>query len=241
MNKVRKSKRRLKKSVKVTGFALGVALTGITLITTIKHFQPSEMENITEDINQKEENSVSITTETIQNALYNYCDNNNINSSYIWKNIDETAYIISGDYISNERWELVDDNIFLQELVNLNYDQFSSYWVKEQQLMIKINNDYEYSSWHATDETRVVPDTVPSFVFEGDDKHWSLTSRDLVVNDEYNIFEFLQVYKNTDGRLFIGFEPNLDDGSDWEYFDSLIDFIGKHQYSYEKTKKGLSN
>ena len=44
MEQQKKKKRRLKKSVKITSCALLLAMSGFTLVTTIKHFSPTKNE-----------------------------------------------------------------------------------------------------------------------------------------------------------------------------------------------------
>lgn len=238
MGNEKKPKRRLKKGVKVTAFALAATLTGITLVTTFHHFSSLKVEPIIdEDLNDKN-NTIFMTIEEIKNAFDLYCLDHVINDFYIWKNTNDVAYMISNRPISKlDGWQLVDDKeCFFREIIDLNYDQMASYWLKEQQLVIKTDDDYNL--WQKTDQFREVPETVPNLVFEGDNKYWSITDKKLVVDAQYNIFEFLQVYQNDNNDLFIGFEPNLDEQSNWKYIDSLVNFIEKNQYIILETEKG---
>lgn len=236
-----KSKRKLKKSVKITGYAIATAITGITLITSLKHLGFSKEEVIIDD--DKEENRLPVTIKEIRNSIENYYSCDDINSLYILKNVNDTSYIISNDSILDSQWQLIDNNdSFLQELADLDYDQFSSYWIKEQKLLVTVdaNDNSNSSNWQEIGLTRKVPASVPNFVFVSDDTLWALTNQELIVDDKYNIFEFLQVYKSNDSKLFIGLELNLEDKENWEYMNSLLDFINNYKVDVvEPMKKNI--
>lgn len=226
MEKQRKKKRRLKKSVKITGCALLLAMSGITLVTSIKHFAP-----IKNDTKEEQDDNDFLTAGILENIIDNYYSDNKTSYSCILKNKTENSYIFSNSSFANDDWEVYDiednDEIF-EELIALDYNQVASYSVLEQVLLIK--EDTDSVAWKNSGQVRIVPESVPEFVFEGEDKCWHITNKKVVVDDKYNIFEFMQVYTGSDGSLFIGLnEPNIINNIYWEYSSSLTDFIEKNR------------
>lgn len=232
----KKKKRKLKRNVKITGCALALALSGITLGTSIKHFAP--IKNETKQVH--DDTDEFITANILEDVINNYYSSSENEYTYILKNKNENSYIISNNSFFDSDWEIVEieknDEVF-QEIVDLDYNQVASYWVQEQQLLIK--EDSDSVAWKKTDEIRIVPEAVPEFIFEDEDKCWHIINKKMVIDDKYNIFEFMQVYIGSDGSLFIGVsEPNIMNNIYWEYMSSLTDFIEKNKNI--NNVKGLS-
>ena len=218
----KKKRRRLKKSVKITGCAMLLALSGFTLVTLVKYFTPTKI-----DVEQESNNDDFITPSILEGVINNYYSDSKTSYSYILKNKNEDSYIFSNSIFTNDNWEtfgIEDSEMVFEEIIELDRNIISSYWVQEQKLLIKdgsISTD-----WKDSGKTRVVPESVPEFVFEDDDKCWYMTNKKLIVDENYNIFKFMQVYEGSDGSLFMGInEPNIINNIYWKYKSSLTDFI----------------